>query len=77
MDAISPHTLSLASAAQTSTSTEKDATRRPALFAGCYAVELGRWWPWSFGEDTKFVTPPTQMQLLTQKGTQGFEQEWF
>lgn len=42
-------------------------------FAGCYELKLGRWWPWSFGEDNQFVTPASKIQLLPQQGTEGFE----
>jgi hypothetical protein len=49
----------------------------PLSFAGCYELKLGRWWPWSFGEDTQFVTPPNQIQLLPEKGTDGFEKYGF
>jgi hypothetical protein len=45
-----------------------------APFVGCYELALGRWWPWSFGEDTEFVTPPSRIDLLPEHGTQGFEQ---
>jgi hypothetical protein len=44
-----------------------------ASFTGCYELVLGRWWPWSFGEDTIYVTPPTRIELLPEPGTQGFE----
>jgi len=46
-------------------------------FTGCYELVLGRWWPWSFGEDTVFVTPPTRIELLPEPGTKGFEQNGF
>jgi hypothetical protein len=42
-------------------------------FAGCFELKLGRWWPWSFGEDNQFVTPPSKIQLFAQQGTEGFE----
>jgi hypothetical protein len=42
-------------------------------FTGCYELVLGRWWPWSFGEDTVFATPPTRIELLPEPGTKGFE----
>lgn len=46
-------------------------------FAGCYALKLGRWWPWGFGEEGKdgffLVTPPSRIQLLVELGTKGFE----
>src|SRR6266849_3936228 len=46
-------------------------------FTGCYQLALGRWWPWSFGEDTVFVTPPTRIELLPEPGTTGFEKNGF
>lgn len=48
-----------------------------ASLVGCYQVNLGRWWPWSFGEDTVFVTPPNRIRLLSQRGTEGFEHNGF
>jgi hypothetical protein len=42
-------------------------------FAGCYQLSLGRWWPWGFGEDNHFVTPPERVELLTKQGTEGWE----
>jgi hypothetical protein len=42
-------------------------------FAGCYELQLGRWWPWSMGDDTKFVTPPQHIELRLQRGTELFE----
>jgi hypothetical protein len=47
----------------------------PAAFEGCYEVKLGRWWPWGFGEENAYVTPPTRIQLLGEHGTRGFEQD--
>jgi hypothetical protein len=44
-----------------------------APFLGCYELKMGRWWPWSFGEDTVYVTPPSGIELLGERGTQGFE----
>jgi len=64
----------------------KDAQDRPksarvesptSPFIGCYQLTLGRWWPWAFGEDTKYVTPPSPVQLLSDRGTEGFEQNGF
>jgi hypothetical protein len=46
-------------------------------FAGCYELKLGRWWPWSFGGDNEFVTPPSKIELLAIQGTEGFETEGF
>ncbi len=48
-----------------------------APFDGCYQVNVGHWWPWSFGEDTVFVTPPSRIRLLSQRGTEGFESNGF
>ncbi len=46
-------------------------------FTGCYQVTLGSWWPWAFGEDTKYVTPPTRIRLLPEQGTKGFKRDGF
>lgn len=43
-------------------------------YAGCYQMTLGRWWPWGFGEDTKFVTLPNRFELSQESGTWGFEE---
>jgi hypothetical protein len=48
-----------------------------AAFAGCYELKLGRWWPWGYGGDSPFVTPPKRVQLLSERGTEGFEQYGF
>ena len=42
---------------------------------GCYELKLSRWWPWGFGEENKYVTPPTHIELLGEHGTRGFEQD--
>lgn len=42
-------------------------------FEGCYELKLSRWWPQSFGEDTEFVTPPSRVRLLPERGTEGWE----
>ena len=47
----------------------------PTSFAGCYELKLGRWWPWSFGGDNVFVTPPSKIELLPVQGTDGFEKD--
>jgi hypothetical protein len=44
-----------------------------APFVGCYELKMGRWWPWSFGADTVYVTPPSGIELRTERGTEGFE----
>jgi hypothetical protein len=46
-------------------------------FTGCYQLTLGKWWPWAFGEDTMFVTPPSRIRLLPEHGTKVFEQDGF
>jgi hypothetical protein len=46
-------------------------------FEGCYELTMGRWWPWSFGEDNQFVTPPGRIRLLSERGANGFEQDGF
>jgi hypothetical protein len=38
-------------------------------------LKLSRWWPWGFGEENKYVTPPTHIELLGEHGTRGFEQD--
>jgi hypothetical protein len=53
------------------------ATASAVPFVGCYEVGLGHWWPWSFGGDTVFVTPPTRIRLLPLRGTEGFEDNGF
>ena len=35
--------------------------------AGCYHVHLGRWWPWGMGEDSKYATPPSEIQLRLER----------
>jgi hypothetical protein len=70
---LSPRCLS-----QVSNSAQGSETRgeNPALsFTGCYELQMGRWWPWSFGSDTVFVTPPTRIELLPEPGTNGFEKD--
>lgn len=47
----------------------------PASFEGCYELKVGRWWPWSFGEDNALVAPPSRIQLLGERGTRGFEKD--
>src|SRR5258708_24838364 len=49
-------------------------SKPPSAFIGCYQLTLGRWWPWSFGDDIKYVTPPSRIRLLTDPGTKGFDQ---
>jgi hypothetical protein len=46
----------------------------PGSVAGCYELQLGRWWPWSLGEDGSFATPPAHIELSLERGKDGFEQ---
>jgi hypothetical protein len=52
----------------------QDPDANATSFAGCYELQLGRWWPWSMGEDTPLVTPPSRIELQARHGTEGFEQ---
>ena len=62
-----------ASSAQEGHSTQsRDSKFQAADVAGCYKLQTGRWWPWSLGEDAKFVTPPNQFELTLQRATEGF-----
>jgi hypothetical protein len=58
---------------------EANAQTQPALtpppFERCYQLKFGRWWPWGFGEENAYVTPPRRIQLLGERGTRGFEQD--
>lgn len=49
----------------------------PAPFVGCYELTSGRWWPFGFGGDNEYVTPPRRIKLLSEHGTEGFEQYGF
>jgi len=49
-----------------------DSKSQAANFAGCYKLQMGRWWPWSLGEDAQFATPPNQIELTLQRATEGF-----
>lgn len=71
--------LSLRSVAQASTPAGMGATKTTstAPFVGCYELKMGRWWPWGFGEDNVFVTPPSRIRLLSMGGTEGFEKDGF
>ena len=46
-------------------------------FTGCYQLTVGRWWPWGFGDEAHYVTPPTRIRLLSEHGTHGFEQDGY
>lgn len=50
---------------------------KTSAFTGCYDLKLGRWWPWGFGEDDMFATPPNRIELLPERGTRGFEKNGF
>jgi hypothetical protein len=62
-----------AQASNPSSAPQAQIENRTASFAGCYELVLGRWWPWAFGEDTVYVTPPSRIELLPEPGTNGFE----
>jgi hypothetical protein len=59
---------------ESGTAVRAQAAPLPTSFAGCYELKLGRWWPWGFGEEDLYVTPPNRVQLLAEHGTGGFEQ---
>ncbi len=63
--------------AQTPAKGQESSEAHGTAFAGCYEVTLGRWWPWSYGEDTVYVTPPSQIEPLSVRGTEGFEKDSF
>jgi hypothetical protein len=48
-----------------------------ASFEGCYDLTMGRWWPWPFGEENRFVTPPGQIRLIAERGKDGWEKDGF
>jgi hypothetical protein len=58
-------------------STQTQGENYTSTFTGCYELVLGRWWPWPFGGDTVYVTPPTRIELLPEPGTKGFEKYGF
>jgi hypothetical protein len=62
-----------AQASNPSSATQTQVENHTGSFTGCYELVLGRWWPWSFGEDTVYVTPPARIELLSEPGTRGFE----
>src|SRR5690348_11523586 len=43
-------------------------------FVGCYELDMGRWWPWGFGDGGGYFRPPDRIQLFGERGTNGFEQ---
>jgi hypothetical protein len=61
--------------AQTRAKGQESAEAQALAFAGCYELGLGRWWPWSFGGETKLVAPPRRINLLLTRGTVGFEED--
>lgn len=64
--------LSASSAQEGRSAQPRDSKSQAANLAGCYKLQMGRWWPWSLGEDAKFVTPPNQFELTLQRATEGF-----
>jgi hypothetical protein len=70
--------LSPLSLAQNATSGARvQSTAQTAPFTGCYELNVGRWWPWGFGEDGVSIAPPKHVRLLAERGTKGFEQDGF
>ena len=59
---------------ESSSSSPQISMSAAAPFAGCYELQLGRWWPWSMGEDAKLVAPPQRIELRLEHGTDGLEQ---
>lgn len=45
-------------------------------YAGCYELDMGRWWPRSFGGDTLFVTPPSRIELTLERGAEGWAKDY-
>jgi hypothetical protein len=70
------HVLPSFARAERSGTSRQDQTQT-APFVGCYELTLGRWWPWSFGEDTKYVTPPSRVRLFPEHGTEGLGRNGF
>ncbi len=64
-----------ASAQNSPSATSPSANTQAVDFAGCYQLQMDRWWPWSMGEDTQFATPPSKFQLTLQRGTARFERD--
>lgn len=62
---------------KSSTDQQVPSNSQTVPFLGCYELKLGRWWPWGFGEDSIFATPPNRIKLLPERGTVGFEQNGF
>lgn len=44
-------------------------------YVGCYQLSVGRWWPWSFGGDTPYVTSPNRVELMLNRGTEGWAKD--
>lgn len=67
--------LSVAQNAKPGAQAQSEAHAAP--FAGCYELNVGRWWPWGLGEDGASIAPPKHVRLLAERGTKGFEQDGF
>jgi hypothetical protein len=51
---------------------------KPENIQGCYELTLSPWRPsLRIGEDYEFITPPHRVQLLAERGTQGWEQDGY
>jgi hypothetical protein len=47
---------------------------RPEAVQGCYALAMSPWFPaMRLGDDEQLITPPSRIQLLAEKGTEGEE----
>lgn len=49
----------------------------PEAIQGCYEVGKLEWHPKFEGDDAVFITPPERIQLLAERGTQGFEKDQY
>jgi hypothetical protein len=51
---------------------------KPENIQGCYELTLSAWRPnLNLGEDAVFITPPHRVELLAERGTQGWESHGF
>jgi hypothetical protein len=46
---------------------------KPEQVQGCYELGVLNWHPELKGEDAKFIAPPTRIQILAERGTNGHE----
>jgi hypothetical protein len=51
---------------------------KPETIQGCYELGTLTWRPdLKLGEDGEFITPPSRIQILAERGNKGFEQEGY